>query len=129
MIRFFSLTALVVLAISPVGAQPRFQTDFTAEDFQTRRKKIFDVIGNNLAVIQGAEDVQGHIVFRQSNTLYYLSGLEVAIAYMLLDCKAGIRTSFQPEIAAFPTCWPPSVQKRGHAARRLRPALSQRRLS
>ena len=96
MIRFFSLTALVFLAISPVGAQPRFQTDFTAEDFQARRKKIFDVIGDNLAVIQGAEDVQGFIVFRQSNTFYYLSGLEVANAYMLLDGKAGNTTLYLP---------------------------------
>lgn len=96
MIRFFSLTALVFLAISPVGAQPRFQADFTAEDFQARRKKIFDVIGDNLAVIQGAEDVQGFIVFRQSNTFYYLSGLEVANAYMLLDGKAGKTTLYLP---------------------------------
>jgi Xaa-Pro aminopeptidase len=95
-IRFFSLTALVFLAISPVGAQPRFQTDFTAEDFQARRKQIYDVIGDNLAVIQGAEDVQGHITFRQSNTFYYLSGLEVANAYMLLDGKAGNATLYLP---------------------------------
>ena len=59
MIRAFSLLSLAFLVISPAGAQPRVQTDFTAQDFQVRRTRIYDVIGDNLAVIQGAEDVQG----------------------------------------------------------------------
>ncbi len=82
--------------ISPAGAQPRVQTDFTAQDFQIRRTKIYDVIGDDLAVIQGAEDVQGFIVFRQSNTFYYLSGLEVANAFMLLDGKARTTALYLP---------------------------------
>ena len=56
--RFASLMVLAVLASSPVEAQSRLQTDFSAEDFQARRERIFDVIGDNLAIIQGAEDVQ-----------------------------------------------------------------------
>ena len=54
MIRVLSLLSLAFLAISPAGAQPRVQTDFTAQDFQVRRGKIHDVIGDNLAIIQGA---------------------------------------------------------------------------
>ncbi len=96
MIRVLSLLSLAFLAISPAGAQPSVQTDFTAQDFQVRRGQIDDVIGDNLAIIQGAEDVQGFIVFRQSNNFYYLSGLEVANAYMLLDGKAGTTTLYLP---------------------------------
>jgi len=82
---FSSLFALAVLASSAVQAQSRLQTDFTAEDFQLRREKIYDVIGDNMAIIQGAEDVQGSIIFRQSNTFYYLSGLVIPTAYMVMD--------------------------------------------
>lgn len=61
------------------------QTDFTAEDFQQRRSAVYAAIGDNIAIIQGADDVDGFIVFRQYNMFYYLSGLETPSAYMLLD--------------------------------------------
>ena len=83
--RFASLLVLAVLASSPGEAQSRLQTDFSTEDFQARRERIFDVIGDNLAIIQGAEDVQGFAIFRQSNTFYYLSGLVIPTAYMVMD--------------------------------------------
>ena len=83
--RFASLLVLAVLASSPGEAQSRLQTDFSTEDFQARRERIFDVIGDNLAIIQGAEDVQGFVIFRQSNTFYYLSGLVIPTAYMVMD--------------------------------------------
>jgi Xaa-Pro aminopeptidase len=85
MSRFASLLVLAVLASSPGEAQSRLQTDFSTEDFQARRERIFDVIGDNLAIIQGAEDVQGFVIFRQSNTFYYLSGLVIPTAYMVMD--------------------------------------------
>jgi len=96
MIRFYSLLAFVFLAVSTTAAQPRIQADFSAEDFQARHGKIYAVIGDNLAIIQGAGDPQGSIVFRQSNTFYYLSGIEVANAYMLLDGKARTTTLYLP---------------------------------
>ena len=40
---------------------------------------------NALAIIQGAPDVKGFDVFRQSNTFFYLSGFEAPHAYLLLD--------------------------------------------
>ena len=90
------LLAVALLIASPVGAQHQYQTDFTAEDFQQRRAAVYDAIGPNIAIIQGAEEVQGFINFRQSNTFYYLSGLEVASAYMLLDGEHRTTTLFLP---------------------------------
>jgi Xaa-Pro aminopeptidase len=90
------LLAVVFLIASPAEAQHQYQTDFTAEDFQSRREAVYDAIGSNIAVIQGAEDVQGFIVFRQSNTFYYLSGLEVASAYMVLDGRSRTTTLYLP---------------------------------
>ena len=90
------LLAVAFLIASPAEAQYEYQTDFTAEDFRQRREAVYDAIGSNIAVIQGAEDVQGFIIFRQSNTFYYLSGLEVASAYMLLDGRSGTTTLYLP---------------------------------
>ena len=88
--------AAVFLVASPAEAQHQYQTDFTAEDFRQRRAAVYDVIGSDIAVIQGAADVQGFIVFRQSNTFYYLSGLEAASAYMLLDGRSRTTTVYLP---------------------------------
>jgi len=90
------LLAMLFLVASPAEAQYQYQTDFSAEDFQRRREAVYDVIGSNIAIIQGAEDVQGFIVFRQSNTFYYLSGLEVASAYMILDGRSRTTTLYLP---------------------------------
>jgi Xaa-Pro aminopeptidase len=83
----FSLA--VICALIPFAAAAaddlHFQTDFTAEDFQQRRSAVYAAIGENIAIIQGAEDVDSFDVFRQSNTFYYLSGLETAAAYLVLD--------------------------------------------
>ena len=90
------LFAAVFLIASAAEAQYQYQTDFAAENFQTRREAVYDAIGSNIAIIQGAEDVQGFIVFRQSNTFYYLSGLEVAAAYMVLDGESRTTTLYLP---------------------------------
>jgi len=86
----------VFLFVAAAEAQHRYQADFTAEDFRNRREAVYEEIGPNIAIIQGAEDVQGFIVFRQSNTFYYLSGLEVASAYLLLDGKSRTTTLYLP---------------------------------
>jgi len=90
------LFAAVFLIASAAEAQYQYQTNFAAENFQTRREAVYDAIGPNIAIIQGAEDVQGFIVFRQSNTFYYLSGLEVAAAYMVLDGESRTTTLYLP---------------------------------
>ena len=62
------------------------QSDFNAEELSARRAKVLDAIGTNaIAIIQGAPDVSADVVFRQSNEFYYLTGLETAHAYLLLD--------------------------------------------
>jgi Xaa-Pro aminopeptidase len=72
------------------------QTDFTAEDFQQRRSAVYEAIGDNIAIVQGADDVDGFIVFRQNNMFYYLSGLETPSAYLLLDGAKKETTVYLP---------------------------------
>ncbi len=64
-----------------------FQTHFPPEEFQVRREKVFDAIGDATAVIQGAPDNGGFVYPRQSNTFYYLCGVENPNSYLVLDGK------------------------------------------
>ncbi len=82
------LPSLLFALTNTIGAQPKsnYQTDFTKEEFAERRAKVFDEIGPKaLAVVQGARDVSGFHVFRQTNSFYYLTGLETPRAYLVLD--------------------------------------------
>lgn len=93
------ILAFYLLILSPAFAQERhyFQKDFSISDFAGRRAKIFDAIGNNaIAVIQGAGGLAGFTVFRQSNSFYYLSGVESAHAYLLLNGKNRKSTLYLP---------------------------------
>jgi Xaa-Pro aminopeptidase len=70
------------------SSQPYFQAGFTAADFRARHRRIYEIIGSEaVAVVQGGPPVGGFEVFRQTNELFYLTGLEVPQAYLLLDAR------------------------------------------
>ena len=74
-----------------------YQTDFSKETFNTRRAKVFKEIGNKaIAFVQRASGVDGFDVFRQSNSFYYLCGLETPHAYLLLDGRNKKTTLYLP---------------------------------
>ena len=82
------IAALFTLALASVAAAqdvPLFTSDFPPEEFAARRAKVFAAIGENLAVFQGAPSPEGYTRFRQSNEMYYLSGIEVPHAYLVLN--------------------------------------------
>ncbi|NQT86008.1 aminopeptidase P family protein [bacterium] len=71
--------------------------DFTAEEFRARRQRILDTIGDEaVALVQGADYPPGLYAFRQYNEFYYLCGIEVAHAYLLMNGKTGKSTLFLP---------------------------------
>ena len=73
------------------------QADFPPEEFQARRARLFDALGENaLGIVQGAPNVQGFTVFRQTNTFYYLTGVAVPHAYLLLDARRDRTTLYLP---------------------------------
>jgi Xaa-Pro aminopeptidase len=89
--RRYRLPAMLLVLLAPtydnaqVGFSP-FRTDFPPEEFAARRAKVFEAIGaSSIAVLQGAPSPAGYTRFRQSNEFYYLSGIEVPHAYLLLD--------------------------------------------
>jgi Xaa-Pro aminopeptidase len=79
----------VILAAAVLLAQvgfPLYSTDFPPEEFAKRRAAVYDAIGTKaVAILQGAPTPEGYARFRQSNDFYYLSGVEVPNAYLLLD--------------------------------------------
>ncbi len=95
---FFTLCLLFVTQLTSFAQEKHyFQTDFSIEEFQERRSKIFEAIGNNsIALIQGAASVAGFKVFRQTNTFYYLCGLESEHAYLLLNGKNKTSSIYLP---------------------------------
>ena len=84
---------LLLLTLLPLlGA-----ADFPAEEFQARRGKVLDQIGNRaVAVVQGAALPEGFGVFRQANDFYYLTGLETPHSYLLMDGRTRRATLFLP---------------------------------
>lgn len=83
--RFVHLAGLVFAVAFPASTQ-HYQSDFPPEEFRARRTKLFDAIGDNaVAVVQGAPLTNGFQLPRQSNTFYYLCGVETPGAYLRLD--------------------------------------------
>ena len=96
LLAFGLATALALPLCAQEGFSP-FTTDFPPEEFAARRAKVYDAIGDKaFAVIQGAPSTTGYTRFRQSNDFYYLCGIEVPRAYLLLDGQARKATLFLP---------------------------------
>lgn len=77
---------------------PRVRTYFSAAEFTGRRAALLESIGRGaVAVLQGAGPTGGFDLFRQTNDFYYLSGIEVSQAYLLLDGRSGKSVLFLPD--------------------------------
>jgi Xaa-Pro aminopeptidase len=90
------LLVTTIAVDAQVGFSP-FRSDFPPEEFAARRAKVYESIGASaVALIQGAASPAGYTRFRQSNEFYYLSGIEVPHAYLLLDGGSKRATLFLP---------------------------------
>jgi len=94
----FKYLAFYLLCASCVFAQNeiRYQTDFPPEEFAARWDKVYDKIGENVAIIQSAAESLDYRVFRQSNDFYYLCGLETPNSYLVLDGRSRRATLYLP---------------------------------
>ncbi len=96
--RFGLILALVAVAAVPPAAQPALFTEaFPPEEFAARRDRVFDAVGDGIAVLQGAAEYPGYVRFRQNNHFFYLTGVEVPRALLLLDGRARRAQLFLPE--------------------------------
>ncbi|MCF7957367.1 MAG: aminopeptidase P N-terminal domain-containing protein [Phycisphaerae bacterium] len=95
---------IVVFLLLPVltFAQDNFwyQRDFTAGEFAQRRAKVFEKIGPDaVALLQGASAAHGFGAFHQNIEFYYLCGIEVSQAYLLLDGRSGKVNVYLPSLS------------------------------
>ena len=73
-----------------------FQRDFEPRELIDRRARVFDAIGEGIAALRGLPASGAFDVFRQHNDFYYLCGLEVPHAYLLLDGRRRHSTLYLP---------------------------------
>ena len=93
------LTSAAAIAIATLSAQsgpPLFSTALPKEEFAARRAKVFEKLGDGVAVLHGATETASYQKFRQSNQFYYLTGVAVPRAIVVLDGKTKSTTLYLP---------------------------------
>ncbi len=91
------LSAFVVLLFvaAVAGAQPPLFTDaLPKEEFAARREKVMQQIGDAVVLMQGATETSSYEKFRQSNQFFYLTGVEIPRAILLIDGRAKSSTLY-----------------------------------
>jgi Xaa-Pro aminopeptidase len=78
----------------PLAAQPVFTGVFPPEEFAARRAKVFERIGDGVAVVLGTTEPPGEMPLRQNNQFHYLCGVVEPRAILVLDGKTRKTTLF-----------------------------------
>ncbi len=92
------LVAVIValLAVKASAQNPLFTSAFPPEEFAAHRAALFAQIGEGVAVVQGAPETSSYLPFRQNNHFFYLTGVEVPRAIVLLDGRTKTTILFLP---------------------------------
>ncbi len=77
--------ALVLLLILPVPGAALAAGPFDKAEYAGRRARLMDTIGDGAAVFLGATTPAGDIEFRQGHDFYYLTGINVPNAFLVVD--------------------------------------------
>jgi len=88
------LSALAWTQAPVVADVPVFTTAFTPAEFTARRAKVMDTIGDAVAIISGATETPTYTKFRQGSQFFYLCGVEVPRAILVIDGRARSSTLF-----------------------------------
>lgn len=89
------LAVFLVLTAS-LFAQPVFTgiDIFPPEEFAARRAKVFDQIGDGVAIVLGTTEPPGEVPFRQNSQFFYLTGVTEPRASVIMDGRAKTSTVF-----------------------------------
>jgi Xaa-Pro aminopeptidase len=90
--------AAVVLTVmtSAQAPAPHFTDVFPIEEFAARRAKVMERIKDGVAILQGAPEMSAEVQFRQNNHFFYLTGVEVPRALLVIDGRAKRSTLYLP---------------------------------
>jgi Xaa-Pro aminopeptidase len=84
-------------ALTSAAEPPYYQADFAPREFAERRRRVADEIGSDAAaVLRGGISTGAFDIFRQTNEFYYLSGVEVPHACLLIEGGTGRATLYLP---------------------------------
>ena len=94
----FKIKLLIIFALflNIAKAQDMWKY-FTPDDFAKRRAKVMEQIGEGIAILQGTELPEAYIKFRQDNNFYYLTGVEIPGAILILNGKTNATTLLVPD--------------------------------
>lgn len=94
----FLLVYAAGAAAQPVipGSLPIFTESLPKQEFAERRARLMEKIGDGVAIIQGTTETGNALKFRQGNQFYYLTGVEVPRAILLVDGKTRTSALFIP---------------------------------
>ena len=86
------------LLVSEIATAQTMWKYFSPEDFAARRNRVMEKIGDGVLVLQAAEMPESYIKFRQDNNFYYLTGVEIADAVLIIDGKTKESILLVPDI-------------------------------
>lgn len=92
-----ALAAAAASGQAPRSAPPIFTEAFPAEEFAARRARIMERIGDGVAILQGATEKPAEAAFRQNNQFFYLTGVEVPRALLVIDGRSKRSALFIPD--------------------------------
>jgi Xaa-Pro aminopeptidase len=93
-----TMMAAAFVASGLAQAGRPFTTAFPKDEFAARRLKVADAIGREaIAVVQAAPTVHSSAMFRQSNEFFYLTGVGVPQAMLLIDGATKKSTLYLPK--------------------------------
>src|SRR5262245_39999049 len=93
----FLVAARAVSAQVARSAPPVFTEAFPPEEFAARRAKLMERLGDGVAILQGATEKPAEAAFRQNNQFFYLTGVEVPRALLIVDGRSRRSALFIPD--------------------------------
>jgi Xaa-Pro aminopeptidase len=91
-----TLLVALLLLVPAASAQPLFTDSLPKQEFADRRARLMEKIGDGVAIIQGTTETGNAKKFRQNNQFYYLTGVEVPRAILLVDGRTRRSALFLP---------------------------------
>ena len=91
------LALVVALGVTAHAQRPWFNDVFPADEYAARRARLIEQIGDGIAVLQGAAERPAEVPFRQNNQFFYLTGVEVPRAIVIIDGRAKKSALYLPD--------------------------------
>jgi len=94
---FWIAAVLATVTLVSLSADKRLFTDaFTPAEFAARRARVMATIGDGVAIVSGAIEQPNWEKFKQNKAFFYLCGIEVPRAILIIDGRTKTATAFIP---------------------------------